>query len=83
LRSVTHGWSSQTYEVLLRDGPRDGTQVTVPSLPDGEPPDVLPVSRGPQGAYVLAGNPNPRGITPYRWVTREEWAGLKRWLRLG
>ena len=74
---------ARRYEALLLDGPRDRTRVSLSSLPSGDPVETVPVQGNRQGAYVLAGTQNLAGITPYRWVTREEWAGLRRWLRFG
>ena len=71
------------YEARLLDGPLAGAHVLVSSLPGGDPLDVLPIDGERRGAYVLAGLASIRGYIPYRWVTPEEWAGLRRWLRLG
>jgi hypothetical protein len=59
-----------------------GELVRVDPGPDGDPIEIVPVRGERRGAYVLAGLSNLRGVLPYRWVTREEWAGLRRWLRL-
>ena len=83
LRGATRGQVSQRYEARLLDGPRDGMRVTVSCRPDGGPLDVPPVRGDRHGAYVLAGYPGPLGTLPYRWVTKEEWAALRRWLPFG
>ena len=71
------------YDARLIDGPLAGTDVRIPGDPDGNPIDVLPVEGDRHGAYVLAGFASLRGVLPYRWVTKKDWAGLRRWLRLG
>lgn len=81
--SATQSAPSGRYQALLVDGPRDRTRLSLLTLPDGDPVEAFAVQENPRGAYVLAGNPNLLGTTPYRWVTTEEWTGLRRWLRFG
>lgn len=83
MQRATNGRTRHDYEALLLDGPLAGSHVRVDQLPDGEPVEVIPIAGDRHGAYVLAGFVGWRGFLPYRWVTREEWAGLRRWLHLG
>ena len=81
MRYIEHGEERGRYEARLLDGPLAGVHVRVNGPPGGDPLDVLPIEGHAQGAYVLAGFESIRGYLPYRWVTREEWASLRRWLR--
>ena len=81
-RTVRAGYGRR-YEAKLLDGPLAGARIHVESLPGGDPQDTLTIAGERRGAYVLAGLMTMRGYLPYRWVTSEEWAGLRRWLRFG
>ena len=74
---------ARRYEARLLDGPLAGVSVAIPSLPGGEPRDVIRIDGETRGAYVLAGFESLRGYTPYRWVTPKGWASLQQWLRPG
>ena len=83
MRPTVRAESCQRYEARLLDGPLAGARVSVNSLPGGDPLDTLPIASEQGGVYLLAGLAPLRGYLPYRWVSSEEWAGLRRWLRLG
>lgn len=74
---------TRPYEARLLDGPLAGVSVSIPSLPGGEPRDVLRIEGDERGAYILAGFESLRGYTPYRWVTPKGWDSLRQWLRYG
>ena len=81
MRRTERGDDTRRYEARFLDGPLAGAHVYVRSQPGGDPLDVLPIQGDRRGAYVLAGFATLRGYMPYRWVTPEEWSGLRRWLR--
>ena len=83
MESTERGADRRSYEARLLDGPLAGAQVQVESRPGGDPQDMLRISGEQRGAYVLAGLSTSGGCLPYRWVTPEEWTGLRRWLRFG
>ena len=83
MQGTEGGADRRRYEARLLDGPLAGTHVQVESRPGGDPQDMLRINGVQRGAYVLAGLSSSGGRLPYRWVTPEEWAGLRRWLRFG
>jgi hypothetical protein len=83
LHRTEHGRIEPRYDARLIEGPRDGVRVTVASLPQGGPVEVLSVHEDDLGVYLLAGYPDLGGSLPYRWVTWAEAAGLRTWLRFG
>ena len=83
MRPTVRADDGRRYEARLLDGPLAGASVYVDSLPGGDPLDTLPIAGERGGVYVLAGLAPLRGYLPYRWVSSEEWAGLRRWLRFG
>lgn len=78
---VTRDGGQGRYVARLLDGPRAGSLVRVPSRSNGDPPDELAVESERQGLYLLAGLPGNRGTLPYRWLSWQERAALRRWLR--
>jgi hypothetical protein len=81
VRAASRNGASRHVVARLQDGPLDGSLVHPPLSPEGEPADMLPVTEDRDGAYVLAGSPGSRGVVPYRWITAQEWNGLRLWLR--
>ena len=81
LSRLTRSAGQGQHVARLLDGPLAGSLVLLPARGDGNPPDELPVESEPHGAYLLAGLAGRRGILPYRWLTKEESAELRRWLR--